>query len=54
MNTDRHAEFLRNQADALRQLAQRSPQIADALRRLASRLDEMADEVDGGPGRTQP
>lgn len=49
METNAHAEFLRRQAVALRDLALRSPRIAEALRRLADQLDEMADEVDGKP-----
>jgi vacuolar-type H+-ATPase catalytic subunit A/Vma1 len=49
MRTNEHAEFLRRQAAALRDLALRSPRIAEALRRLADRLDEMADEVEGKP-----
>jgi len=53
MNIDAHAEFLRRQAVSLRELAQRSPQIAEALRRLADQLDTMADEVRGGRGTTQ-
>ena len=50
MDENIHAEFLRRQATALRDLALRSPRIAEALRRLADHLDEMADEVDGGRG----
>jgi hypothetical protein len=48
MDNDTHAAFLRRQAAALRELAQRSPQIADPLRRLAERLEAMADEADRG------
>jgi hypothetical protein len=53
MRTNGHAEFLRRQAAALRDLALRSPRIAEALRRPADRLEDMAEEVDGGPGSTQ-
>jgi vacuolar-type H+-ATPase catalytic subunit A/Vma1 len=49
METNAHADFLRRQAVALRDLALRSPRIAEALRRLAGQLDEMAEEVDGKP-----
>jgi ABC-type transporter Mla subunit MlaD len=48
MGNDAHAAFLRRQAAALRELADRSPQIAAALRRLADQLEAMASEVDGG------
>ena len=50
MNSNTHAEFLRRQAIALRDLARRSPTIADRLRQLADQLERMADEVDGKPG----
>jgi vacuolar-type H+-ATPase catalytic subunit A/Vma1 len=50
MRTNEHAEFLRRQAAALRDLALRSPRLAEALRRLADQLDEMADEVAGNRG----
>jgi|HubBroStandDraft_1064217.scaffolds.fasta_scaffold2439510_1 vacuolar-type H+-ATPase catalytic subunit A/Vma1 len=53
MDANAHAEFLRRQAATLRQLAQRSPQIAEALRRLAAQLEEMADEVSGKPSPTE-
>jgi vacuolar-type H+-ATPase catalytic subunit A/Vma1 len=53
MRMNEHADFLRRQATALRDLALRSPRIAEALRRLADRLDEMAEEVDGNTGSTQ-
>jgi hypothetical protein len=53
MRTNEHAEFLRLQAGALRDLALRSPRIAEALRRLADQLDEMADEVDNSRGSTK-
>ncbi|HTZ35374.1 MAG TPA: hypothetical protein VMB84_05075 [Stellaceae bacterium] len=51
MNNSAHAEFLRRQAAALRDLAKRSPQIAEALRALADRLETMADEVEGKTGQ---
>jgi hypothetical protein len=34
-----HINFLRERAEALRDLAQRAPNIAEALRRLADELD---------------
>jgi hypothetical protein len=53
MDTNAHAEFLRRQGTTLRQLAQRSPQIAEALRRLAAQLEEIADEVEGKARSTE-
>jgi hypothetical protein len=51
MDTRQHVRFLRTQAAALRELAQRAPGIAEALRRLADQLDANADalERDAGP-----
>jgi hypothetical protein len=54
MGTNAHAAFLRRQAETLRALARRSPQLAEALRRLADQLQAMADEVDGGQGSAEP
>jgi vacuolar-type H+-ATPase catalytic subunit A/Vma1 len=53
MKTNEHADFLRRQAAALRDLGLRSPRIAEALRRLADQLEEMAEEVDGKRGATE-
>jgi hypothetical protein len=41
-----HIKFLRSKAVALRNLAQRAPQIAEALRRLADELDAKADALE--------
>jgi len=54
MNSNAHTQFLRRQAEALRALARRSPQLAEALRRLADQLEAMASEVDGGQGSAEP
>jgi hypothetical protein len=53
MADNAHIEFLRRQVATLRELAQRSPQIAEQLRRLATQLEEMADAVDGKPSSDQ-
>jgi hypothetical protein len=44
-----HIKFLRTKAVALRDLAQRAPQIAEALRRLADELDAKADGLEQNP-----
>jgi len=41
-----HADFLKQQAAALRALAQRAPKIAEDLRRLADDLEAKAAELD--------
>jgi hypothetical protein len=41
-----HIGFLRERAAALRDLAQRAPDIGDALRRLADELDVKAAELE--------
>lgn len=41
-----HAYFLKQQAAALRALAQRAPKIAEDLRRLADDLEAKAAELD--------
>lgn len=43
-----HIDFLRGKAAALRDLAQRAPQIAEALRRLADELDAKAADLERG------
>lgn len=53
-----HINFLRGKAAALRDLAQRAPQIAEALRRLANELDAKAADLergrDGSPAAGKP
>jgi hypothetical protein len=44
-----HIRFLRSKAVALRNLAQRAPQVAEALRRLADELDAKADGLEQNP-----
>ena len=48
-----HAYFLKQQAAALRALAQRAPEIAEDLQPLADYLEAKADELDqiDGAGR---
>jgi len=52
MDTNAHAEFLRQQAAEFRAMARRSPHIAGRLQRLADQLEATANEIDGkgGPG----